>query len=255
VVTQQGYAGQASTRILLGVARLASMASTPAEGESDERPRLRQPRLAEMVAARVREDIVTGRLGEGARIPRQDQFARQLGVGISVVREALRILESEGLVVVHRGKIGGATVRRPTPAGLVGPLATLLQTERVPRADPSATLALLDGACAARCAVLPLRRRRSILALARPAAEDPDRFHLALADGCGLETLRLLVIALGELPVDGPRRACEAAGGPVGNEHELATRAIEAGAAAAAFVAASHLHGAVPAAEESASNP
>jgi DNA-binding FadR family transcriptional regulator len=215
------------------------MGSRPERPDDEHRPRLRQPRLAELVAARVRDDIVAGRLRDGDRLARQDQFALELGVGISVLREALRILESEGLVVVHRGKIGGATVRQPSPAALVVPLATLLRTAGVAADDATATLALLDGACAARAALLP--GRQHVGATVRRASDDPERFHRALAEACGLETLRVLVIALGRLPADGARRACELPGASLSREHEQAAAAISEGDPAGAFLGASHL--------------
>lgn len=51
------------------------------------------------IAQRVREDILTGRYAPGARI-RQEDLADQHGASRLPVREALRILESEGLVTL-----------------------------------------------------------------------------------------------------------------------------------------------------------
>jgi len=62
---------------------------------SDEsaQPPVVSHRIAEMVADR----ILTGRLAPGARI-KQDEMAEELGTSRLPVREALRILESRGLV-------------------------------------------------------------------------------------------------------------------------------------------------------------
>jgi len=58
----------------------------------------------DMVAALIRELIMTGDLGGGEQL-RQRDLAEQFGVSQTPVREAMRRLESEGLVVgdTHRG--------------------------------------------------------------------------------------------------------------------------------------------------------
>ena len=53
--------------------------------------------VQEIVTSYLREAILSGRLEPGARL-QQDDLARQLQVSRMPVREALRILESEGLV-------------------------------------------------------------------------------------------------------------------------------------------------------------
>ena len=58
------------------------------------------PTLAETVAERLRELIITGQLPPGAEL-RLAPLAKQLGVSIMPVREAIRLLESERLVVVR----------------------------------------------------------------------------------------------------------------------------------------------------------
>jgi DNA-binding GntR family transcriptional regulator len=59
-----------------------------------------------IVTDRVRSAILGGQFGPGERVP-QDDLAQQLGVSRMPVREALRILESEGLVELrpHRGAV------------------------------------------------------------------------------------------------------------------------------------------------------
>lgn len=60
--------------------------------------------LANLVTRQVREAILDGRLKPGGRVG-QEQLARQFGVSRIPVREALRRLESEGLItlVPHSG--------------------------------------------------------------------------------------------------------------------------------------------------------
>jgi DNA-binding GntR family transcriptional regulator len=62
--------------------------------------------MQRIVTDRVRSAILSGQFGPGERVP-QDDLAQQLGVSRMPVREALRILESEGLVELrpHRGAV------------------------------------------------------------------------------------------------------------------------------------------------------
>jgi DNA-binding GntR family transcriptional regulator len=70
-----------------------------------EDPTLATPELrGQLVARRLREAILSGRLRPGDRIP-QDTLAREFGTSRIPVREALAELESEGLIalVPHAG--------------------------------------------------------------------------------------------------------------------------------------------------------
>lgn len=62
--------------------------------------------LQTIVTDRLRVEILEGRLGPGDRL-QHDELARQLGVSRMPVREALRVLHSEGLIELrpHRGAI------------------------------------------------------------------------------------------------------------------------------------------------------
>jgi len=79
---------------------------------------MRQPRLAEMVASALRDEILSGSLTEGDTLPRQEDLLADFQVSPPAVREALRILETEGLVSVRRGNVGGAVVHVPSARGV-----------------------------------------------------------------------------------------------------------------------------------------
>ena len=67
--------------------------------------------LAEQIAARLSERIVSGRYSPGQRILEQ-AVAAEFGVSRGPVREALRLLEKEGLAIIHPRR--GAQVTNPT---------------------------------------------------------------------------------------------------------------------------------------------
>lgn len=66
------------------------------------------------IAADFRERIARGELCAGDPLPVESDLMDELGVSKGVVREALRILETEGLVEVRRGLGGGPRVRHPS---------------------------------------------------------------------------------------------------------------------------------------------
>jgi GntR family transcriptional regulator len=56
----------------------------------------------EQVAAWLREEIATGRIGP--RVPPLLELAGQTGASVATVRRALKILDSEGITYVVRGR-------------------------------------------------------------------------------------------------------------------------------------------------------
>ncbi|MGW4705771.1 FadR/GntR family transcriptional regulator, partial [Streptomyces sp. NPDC004285] len=64
---------------------------------------LRPSPLVEQAAERLREQIVGGQWPVGTKLPGETTLARELGVGRSTVREALRALAGAGLVQPRQG--------------------------------------------------------------------------------------------------------------------------------------------------------
>lgn len=79
----------------------------------------RSPLLSDAVAEQIMQLMRSGQLVAGSRLPSERELADQLGVSRAVVREALRILETSGLLSAKRGSgryvNGHATDRRPIP--------------------------------------------------------------------------------------------------------------------------------------------
>lgn len=65
------------------------------------------------IAKRLRGTIVAGRLAPDRRLPSEAEMAERHGVSRSTIREALRQLSSQGLVVTTRGVRGGSRVGAP----------------------------------------------------------------------------------------------------------------------------------------------
>lgn len=117
------------------------------------RRRVHQLRIAESVAAELRRRILAGGPDDATyTLPTQDQLAEEFGVSYPSVREAIRILETEGLVTVRRGNVGGLEVHRPDETSAAYHLGLVLQGGRVTLRDLADGLQLLEPLCAAECA-------------------------------------------------------------------------------------------------------
>ena len=123
-----------------------------------------QPRLAESIAAELRERILNGTLDDG-ELPRQDDLIATFGV--------------EGLITVRRGKVGGAIVHRPDGGSVAHAIAMVLQGEQVPLRDVAEAILQLEPTGAAACAARPER-----LEILHPLVEENlARSRDAIGDG------------------------------------------------------------------------
>jgi DNA-binding FadR family transcriptional regulator len=228
---------------------------------------LRPPRLAEVIAQELRDRILSGELPDGALLPKQEDLIEEFGVSLPSIRESLRVLETEGLVVVQRGNVGGAVVHHPGPAKAAYMLALVLQARGVPLGDVMTAIRAIEPVCAAACAdrtdraeaLLPglratLDDAASVVGEGMRYAALARRFHHELVAHCGNETMILVVGALeslwsvhvshlarrtnlGAYEDEGRRRRTL-------DEHEAIYHAIERGDARAAHRAvARHLAG------------
>jgi GntR family transcriptional repressor for pyruvate dehydrogenase complex len=114
------------------------------------RGRVPQRRIAETVAEELRGRILAG--DDDYRLPTQDQLVKDFGVSYPSIREAIRILETEGLVTVRRGNVGGAEVHRPDESAAAYHLGLALQGAKVTLGDLAASLQMLEPLCAGECA-------------------------------------------------------------------------------------------------------
>lgn len=75
---------------------------------------VRVPKTAELVATRIRRQIVLGELEQGDALPSESMLMEEFDISRPTMREAFRILESEGLITVRRGARGGARAQQPS---------------------------------------------------------------------------------------------------------------------------------------------
>ena len=174
---------------------------------------LRQPRLAEMVADILRSQILSGELQSGSLIGRQEDLIQTFKVSKPSIREALRILETEGLVTITRGNVGGVIVHRPDPSNATYMLGLVLKSQGASMKDIGTALRAIEPVCASLCAertdrhaeIIP--RLRKIQSDASACIMEDEvhfttlmrNFHEEIVVSCGNTTLILLVGALEKL--------------------------------------------------------
>jgi DNA-binding FadR family transcriptional regulator len=82
--------------------------------------RIKVPKSGDVLADRLRQEILTDAYPPGASLPTERELVMATGLSRGSVREALRILETQGLVHTRAGRYGGTTVAQPTNDHLAG---------------------------------------------------------------------------------------------------------------------------------------
>jgi GntR family transcriptional regulator, transcriptional repressor for pyruvate dehydrogenase complex len=166
--------------------------------------------MAELVASRLRHRIVGGELDDGDELPREAALLEEFGVSRPSLREGLRILETEGLIRIRRGKVGGAIVRRPTAHSAAYHLGLTLQSRATTLSDLARARGVLEPACAAFAASQDARARKLIVKQLTDLIDENERllgesfgftesalrFHAAVVELSGNTTVTVLAGAL-----------------------------------------------------------
>jgi GntR family transcriptional regulator, transcriptional repressor for pyruvate dehydrogenase complex len=150
---------------------------------------VRKVAIHELVVQRIRRAIHLGDYLPGDRLPSEREIAERLEVSRETVREAIKVLESEGYVVSRRGATGGLAV-----TALGGPVA---RTQARLQENQESIVHLMDFRRANECLAARLAaqlRTQDDLAQISQSIEDlkvaediprfrkaDARFHLAVA--------------------------------------------------------------------------
>jgi GntR family transcriptional repressor for pyruvate dehydrogenase complex len=147
--------------------------------------RLHVPKASGVLAEHLRESILSGEFTDGVQLPSERELAEGSGLSRSSVREALRILEAEGLIVTRPGRNGGATVKRPTRESIERSVNLFIRGHRIRFRSLLETREAIEPAVARLAA---LNRTEQDLALLRDAqkrlesAPDLAAYRLANVD-------------------------------------------------------------------------
>jgi GntR family transcriptional regulator, transcriptional repressor for pyruvate dehydrogenase complex len=163
---------------------------------------LREPKMADRVAAVLRKMFIRGEIPLGAMLPPESELMERFGVSRPTLREAFRVLESESLIQVQRGVRGGARVTSPTRETLARYAGLILEYEGVTLRDVFDARATLETPM-----VIQLAKDRNPKVIAelediveRETAQAPGDqaiavrtdFHAAIARLSGNNTLQIV---------------------------------------------------------------
>jgi GntR family transcriptional regulator, transcriptional repressor for pyruvate dehydrogenase complex len=88
---------------------------------------VRNQKVGERVAQQIASYILDRGLRGGDMLPNEKDMATALAVSRTTLREGLRLLETQGIIVIRTGPGGGPIVRTPKPADLANSASLLLQ--------------------------------------------------------------------------------------------------------------------------------
>jgi GntR family transcriptional regulator, transcriptional repressor for pyruvate dehydrogenase complex len=97
--------------------------------------RSKPEKAAQVVAKQIKQTILNGMLPVGARLPSEKAMIEQFGYSRAIIREALRLLESDGLIVLSAGRNGGAVVTTPGTGQIMSSIDMLLRMQQTSITD------------------------------------------------------------------------------------------------------------------------
>lgn len=164
------------------------------------------PKASDVLADDLRERILRGEFPEGTALPPERELVAQTRMSRTTVREALRILEVQGLVQIRTGRAGGAFVQTPGEESIASSVSLMIRGRQIRMAALLETREAVEPACAQLAAlhrttedVEALERANKAIADAGPLSDfltaNVD-WHVAVAVASHNELLNGFMLAL-----------------------------------------------------------
>lgn len=106
------------------------------------------PKASDVLANELRERILSGEFAEGTPLPPERELVTQTRMSRTTVREALRILEVQGLIRIKAGRAGGAFVQKPGEESVASSLDLLIRGRQLRLASVHETREAIEPSCA-----------------------------------------------------------------------------------------------------------
>jgi GntR family transcriptional repressor for pyruvate dehydrogenase complex len=211
---------------------------------------IKSTRIYEEIVRQVKAMIAEGRLKGGDRLPPERDLAEKFVVSRTSVREALRALESLGLVEIRPGE--GTFVRQVSIESLVEPLALLMVSQREAIAELFEARRLLEPALAALAAgratpeeIVEMERileaQAAEVAAGRTGLAQDAQFHSAIGAAAHNRAITRIAHAIMDLLTQSREESLNTPGRPT-RSHEDHRRVLTAIAARDAEAARRAMH-------------
>ena len=133
----------------------------------------------------MRDRILRGELVPGQRLPPEDELTEQFGIARTTLREALRVLESQGLLTIRRGRGGGPEITHPSLEPAATALAVSLRLSGTTLGDLDEARRLIEPHLAGKLALshtdYDLAKLQAVIEQGSEAAERKDIAKFGLA--------------------------------------------------------------------------
>ena len=206
---------------------------------------VKSTRIYEEIVRQIKGMIAEGRLKSGDQLPPERDLAEKFLVSRTSVREALRALESVGLIEIRPGE--GTFVREVSVEALVEPLALVLLAQREMIGELFEARRLLEpviaGLAARRATREEVQEMERILdeqakeiAAGNTGLAQDAAFHAAIATAAHNRAITRIVHAVMDLLAQSREEAISTPGRPTRSheDHRRVLNAIRGGDAAAA---------------------
>lgn len=180
-------------------------------------------RVYEQVLRQIQEQIATGRLKPGDKLPPERVLAQRFQVSRSSIRDAIQVLQTSRLV---RSRQGGATaVCEISADALVSPLSQVIKDTHGLVAELMEARKMIEPLLAARAAANAtdedvarledvLRRQAEKMRRGEPIIEEDSDFHYAIAVAARNSVVRRMVDMLMDLLRESRVRGMQGPGRP-----------------------------------------
>jgi DNA-binding FadR family transcriptional regulator len=165
---------------------------------------------ATFLAETLREEILEARQPPGVRLYNLRELQVRTGYSLSVVREALQLLQASGLVSVRQGAKGGVFTRQADHEVLTQSLGALMVTNNISHAALIESRQELEGVCTALAARHAsdeqIEQLRESVGITSGLITDPARFslenvrfHRLISEATGNDVIIAVSAALSDL--------------------------------------------------------
>jgi GntR family transcriptional repressor for pyruvate dehydrogenase complex len=197
---------------------------------------VKSTRIYEEIVRQVKQLIADGKLKSGDRLPPERDLAEKFMVSRTSVREALRALQSRGLVDIRAGE--GAFIRNISVDALIEPLALVILPHREVVGELFEARRLLEPAIAALAARRATRdelnemerildEQAKEVAQGRTGMAQDTALHAAIADSAHNRAITRIVNTLMDLLTRSREESLHTPGRPT-RSHEDHRRVLEA---------------------------